>query len=73
MQIRTIAIIAEGIPENLTRVLNHAAQKANVTIIGPATVCTHIMDTSSWFLTLVEMLRLVESSRAASKSATRVA
>ncbi|XP_049825034.1 ATP-citrate synthase isoform X2 [Aethina tumida] len=37
-QIRTIAIIAEGIPENYTRKLIHAANKAKVTIIGPATV-----------------------------------
>lgn len=37
-QIRTIAIIAEGIPENLTRKLNVAARSKNVSIIGPATV-----------------------------------
>ncbi|XP_036143745.1 ATP-citrate synthase isoform X2 [Monomorium pharaonis] len=37
-QIRTIAIIAEGIPENMTRKLILAAQRKNVTIIGPATV-----------------------------------
>ncbi|XP_053667035.1 ATP-citrate synthase [Anopheles marshallii] len=37
-QIRTIAIIAEGIPENLTRKLNMAAKDRNVSIIGPATV-----------------------------------
>ncbi|XP_041775973.1 ATP-citrate synthase isoform X1 [Anopheles merus] len=37
-QIRTIAIIAEGIPENLTRKLNMAARERNVAIIGPATV-----------------------------------
>lgn len=37
-QIRTIAIIAEGIPENLTRKLNVAARAKNVSIIGPATV-----------------------------------
>uniref|UniRef100_A0A182MUM6 ATP-citrate synthase n=1 Tax=Anopheles culicifacies TaxID=139723 RepID=A0A182MUM6_9DIPT len=37
-QIRTIAIIAEGIPENLTRKLNMAARERNVSIIGPATV-----------------------------------
>ncbi|GAB1862388.1 ATP citrate synthase [Camponotus japonicus] len=37
-QIRTIAIIAEGIPENMTRKLILAAQRRNVTIIGPATV-----------------------------------
>ncbi|XP_055541492.1 ATP-citrate synthase isoform X2 [Wyeomyia smithii] len=37
-QIRTIAIIAEGIPENLTRKLNMAARAKNVSIIGPATV-----------------------------------
>uniref|UniRef100_A0A336M202 ATP-citrate synthase n=1 Tax=Culicoides sonorensis TaxID=179676 RepID=A0A336M202_CULSO len=37
-QIRTIAIIAEGIPENLTRKLNVAAHNKGVSIIGPATV-----------------------------------
>ncbi|KAF2350302.1 Citrate synthase [Trinorchestia longiramus] len=37
-QIRTIAIIAEGIPENMTRILIKRAQKAGVMIIGPATV-----------------------------------
>ena len=37
-QIRTIAIIAEGIPENYTRKLIKAANKKGVTIIGPATV-----------------------------------
>lgn len=37
-QIRTIAIIAEGIPENMTRKLNVAAQAKGVSIIGPATV-----------------------------------
>lgn len=37
-QIRTIAIIAEGIPENMTRKLILSAQLKNVTIIGPATV-----------------------------------
>ncbi|KAK7789855.1 hypothetical protein R5R35_003762 [Gryllus longicercus] len=37
-QIRTIAIIAEGIPENLTRKLILMAQEKGVTIIGPATV-----------------------------------
>ncbi|KAG5674557.1 hypothetical protein PVAND_004514 [Polypedilum vanderplanki] len=37
-QIRTIAIIAEGIPENMTRKLNAAAHSKKVSIIGPATV-----------------------------------
>lgn len=37
-QIRTIAIIAEGIPENMTRKMNAAAQNKGVSIIGPATV-----------------------------------
>ncbi|KAM9174757.1 ATP-citrate synthase isoform 1-T1 [Mergus octosetaceus] len=37
-QIRTIAIIAEGIPEALTRKLIKTADKKGVTIIGPATV-----------------------------------
>jgi len=37
-QIKTIAIIAEGIPENFTRKLIKLANAKNVTIIGPATV-----------------------------------
>lgn len=37
-QIRTIAIIAEGIPENMTRKLNKLATQRKVNIIGPATV-----------------------------------
>ena len=38
LQIRTIAIIAEGIPENLTRKLNKIAHSKHINIIGPATV-----------------------------------
>lgn len=37
-QIRTIATIAEGIPENKTKLLNMMAAERGVTIIGPATV-----------------------------------
>uniref|UniRef100_H2ZP62 ATP-citrate synthase n=1 Tax=Ciona savignyi TaxID=51511 RepID=H2ZP62_CIOSA len=37
-QIRTIAIIAEGIPESTTKKLNKLAQEKNISIIGPATV-----------------------------------
>lgn len=37
-QIRTIAIIAEGIPENMTRKLILEANRKGVSIIGPATV-----------------------------------
>ncbi|KAL1115806.1 hypothetical protein AAG570_006096 [Ranatra chinensis] len=37
-QIRVIAIIAEGIPENMTRKLIQLAKKNGVLIIGPATV-----------------------------------
>ncbi|CAH0548747.1 unnamed protein product [Brassicogethes aeneus] len=37
-QIRTIAIIAEGIPENYTRKMIVKANSVGVTIIGPATV-----------------------------------
>ena len=36
--VRTIAIIAEGIPENMTRKLLRVAREKDVTIIGPATV-----------------------------------
>ncbi|XP_068146600.1 ATP-citrate synthase isoform X2 [Drosophila tropicalis] len=37
-EIRTVAIIAEGIPENMTRKLIIEADKKGVAIIGPATV-----------------------------------
>lgn len=37
-QIRTIAIIAEGIPENCTKVLIKRANEKGVAVIGPATV-----------------------------------
>ena len=37
-QIRTVAIIAEGIPENLTREMIKIAKQKSINIIGPATV-----------------------------------
>ena len=37
-QIRTISIIAEGVPERRARQLLHIAQKKQVLVIGPATV-----------------------------------
>jgi len=37
-QIKTIAIIAEGVPESQTRALNKAAKDLGVGLIGPATV-----------------------------------
>ncbi|KAA8909919.1 hypothetical protein TRICI_004304 [Trichomonascus ciferrii] len=37
-QFRTIAIIAEGVPERRAREILHKAKKKGVTIIGPATV-----------------------------------
>mmetsp|Transcript_1642 Transcript_1642/g.1733 ORF Transcript_1642/g.1733 Transcript_1642/m.1733 type:complete len:1088 (-) Transcript_1642:533-3796(-) len=37
-QIKTVAIIAEGVPESQTRALNKAAHEKGVGIIGPATV-----------------------------------
>ncbi|QIW99687.1 hypothetical protein AMS68_005205 [Peltaster fructicola] len=37
-QIKSIAIIAEGVPERRAREILHIAQKKGVTIIGPATV-----------------------------------
>jgi ATP citrate (pro-S)-lyase len=37
-QIRTIAIIAEGVPERRAREILHVSKKKGVTIIGPATV-----------------------------------
>jgi ATP citrate (pro-S)-lyase len=42
-QIRTIAIIAEGIPEQLTRRMIKLAQQKNVVIIGPATVSIFLL------------------------------
>ena len=38
LQFRTIAIIAEGIPENKTKLMIKKANEKNVAIIGPATV-----------------------------------
>ena len=35
---RSIAIIAEGIPENMTRQIINVAEEKKVNIIGPATV-----------------------------------
>ena len=49
-QIRTIAIIAEGIPEAKTRVLISKANELGVTIIGPATVCTQTVTILIWIL-----------------------
>jgi ATP citrate (pro-S)-lyase len=37
-QIKTVAIIAEGVPESQTRAFNKEAHKKGVGIIGPATV-----------------------------------
>lgn len=37
-QVRTVAIIAEGVPEQQTKLIIKAAEKKGVTIIGPATV-----------------------------------
>lgn len=37
-QIKTIAIIAEGVPERRAREIMHIAQQKGITIIGPATV-----------------------------------
>lgn len=37
-QLRCIAIIAEGVPENKTRLINEQAKRQGVCIIGPATV-----------------------------------
>lgn len=43
-QIRCITIIAEGIPENLTRQLIARAKERGVLLIGPATVSHSTMD-----------------------------
>jgi succinyl-CoA synthetase alpha subunit len=37
-QLKTIAIIAEGVPEKRARQILHAAKEKGVLIIGPATV-----------------------------------
>jgi ATP citrate (pro-S)-lyase len=37
-QIRSISIIAEGVPEQITKILNRMAREKGVVIIGPATV-----------------------------------
>ena len=37
-QFKTVAIIAEGIPERITQLLNKKAKEKGVVIIGPATV-----------------------------------
>ena len=37
-QIKSIAIIAEGVPERRAREILHVAQKKKITIVGPATV-----------------------------------
>lgn len=37
-QIKTVAVIAEGVPERRTRLLIHEAKRRNVRLIGPATV-----------------------------------
>lgn len=37
-QIRVVAIVAEGIPERRTKLVNRRAKERGVTIIGPATV-----------------------------------
>ncbi|KAG5945432.1 hypothetical protein E4U59_005783 [Claviceps monticola] len=37
-QVKTIAIIAEGVPERRAREIAHIAKKKGITIIGPATV-----------------------------------
>lgn len=44
-QIHTIAIITEGIPEAQTRRMIKMADEKGVTIIGPATVCSHVTPT----------------------------
>lgn len=87
-QIHTIAIIAEGIPEAQTRRLIKMADEKGVTIIGPATVCTHISycQQRMWIEGLhhcsghcvfgsnyVLFLRSEGSSRAVLRSATRAA
>ena len=82
-QIRTIAIIAEGIPENLTRKLVKMATEKGISIIGPATVscimclssikCIDIASLSSLSTGATSksiVLRLVESNQAASRLAT---
>ena len=56
-QIKCIAIIAEGIPENKTRELIKAANEKGVTIIGPATVYYHSKSLHSLVLLLEKLSR----------------
>lgn len=46
LQFHTIAIIAEGIPENKTKQLIKLAERKGVIIIGPATV-SHTLNVTS--------------------------
>lgn len=41
-QIKCIAIIAEGIPENMTRRLIQRSKERNILLIGPATVSSFL-------------------------------
>lgn len=51
---KVIAIIAEGIPENMTREMIRRASERNVCIIGPATVSRkQVLDPLGLWLTLV--------------------
>lgn len=51
-QIHTIAIIAEGIPEAMTRKIIKKADEKGVTIIGPATVQQLCNSCISYILTV---------------------
>jgi succinyl-CoA synthetase alpha subunit len=42
-QLRVIAIIAEGVPENQTRKILKVAQEKGIVIIGPATVSLKLL------------------------------
>jgi succinyl-CoA synthetase alpha subunit len=65
--IKTIAIIAEGVPESQTRALNKMAQDKGVGIIGPATVggikvrSTRFSLFSVWPLTLMYLTNFFNS------------
>lgn len=56
-QFKTIAIIAEGVPEKRARQLLWEAEKKNVLIIGPATV-----GKKKWFAIMEQLSHTTNSS-----------
>ena len=72
-QLKTIAIIAEGVPEKRARQLLHTAKEKDVLIIGPATVGKNILVNAYYLDNNYTYLNLkVELNLDASKLETRV-